>query len=29
MAQGTLVNIMWQPSWEESLGENGYTYIYG
>ena len=20
---------MWQPEWEESLGENGYTYMYG
>ena len=21
MAQGTLVNVMWQPGWEGSLGE--------
>ena len=29
MAQGTLLNIMWQPGWEGSLGENGYMYMYG
>ena len=29
IAQGTLLNIMWQPGWEESLGENGYMYMYG
>ena len=29
IAQGTLFNDMWQPGWEGSLGENGYTYIYG
>ena len=23
-AQGTLFNIIWQPGWERSLGENGY-----
>ena len=23
-AQGTLLNAMWQPGWEGSLGENGY-----
>ena len=22
--QGTLLNVMWQPGWEGSLGENGY-----
>ena len=27
--QGTLLNVMWQPGWEESLGENGYMYIHG
>ena len=27
-AQGTLLNVMWQPGWEENL-ENGYMYIYG
>ena len=27
MAQGTLFNVMWQPGWEESLGENGYVYV--
>ena len=25
-AQGTLLNIMWQPGWEGSLGENRYMY---
>ena len=25
IAQRTLFNIMWQPGWEGSLGENGYT----
>ena len=29
IAQGTLLNVMWQPGWEESLGENGYMYMYG
>ena len=29
IAQGTLLNIMWQPRWEGSLGENGYMYMYG
>ena len=24
-----LFNVMWQPGWEESLGENGYMYMYG
>ena len=29
IAQGTLLNVMWQPGWEEgSLGENGYMYVY-
>ena len=27
-AQGTLLNVMWQPRCEESLGENGYMYMY-
>ena len=27
-AQGTLLNVMWQPGWEESLGENIYIYVY-
>ena len=27
--QGTLLHVMWQPGWEGSLGENGYTYMYG
>ena len=26
-AQGTLLNVKWQPGWEGSLGENGYVYI--
>ena len=26
---GTLLNAMWQPGWEGSYGENGYTYMYG
>ena len=25
---GTLLNIMWQPGWEERLGENGHMYMY-
>ena len=29
MAQGTLLNIMWQPGWEGNLRENGYVYVYG
>ena len=29
IAQGTLLNVMWQPGWEGSLGENGYMYVYG
>ena len=28
IAQGTLLNVMWQPGWEGSLGENGYMYMY-
>ena len=27
IAQGTLLNIMWQPGWEESLGEDGYMCV--
>ena len=26
---GTLLNVMWQPGWEGSLGETGYTCMYG
>ena len=26
---GPLLNVMWQPGWEGSLGENGYMYMYG
>ena len=29
IAQRTLLNIMCQPGWEGSLGENGYMYMYG
>ena len=25
----SLLNVMWQPGWEGSLGENRYTYMYG
>ena len=28
MAHITLLNIMWQPGREESLGEDGYVYMY-
>ena len=28
-AQGTLLNVMWQPEWEGSLGEDGYVDRYG
>ena len=24
IAQGTLLNVKWQPGWEGNLGENGY-----
>ena len=26
-SQGTLFTVMWQPGWEDSLGENEYMYI--
>ena len=26
---GTLLNVMWQPGWEGSLGENGSMYMFG
>ena len=29
VARGTLFGVMWQPGWEGSLGENGYTHMYG
>ena len=29
IAYGTLLNVMRQLGWEESLGENGYMYMYG
>ena len=25
---GSVLNVMWQPGWEESLGESGYMYMY-
>ena len=28
VAQGTLLNVMWQPGWQESLGENGYVCVW-
>jgi len=28
-AQGALLNVMWQPGWEGSLGESGYMYMCG
>ena len=28
-ARGTLLNVIWQPGWEGSFGENGYMYMYG
>ena len=28
-AQGFLLNVMWQPGWERSLGENGYMCMCG
>ena len=27
-AQGSLLNVIWQPGWEMSLGENGHMYIH-
>ena len=27
IAQGNLLNIIWQPGWEGSLRENGYIYV--
>ena len=29
LLHGTLFNVMWQPGWEGSLGDNGYMYTYG
>ena len=29
IAHGALLNVMWQPRWEGSLGENGHVCIYG
>ena len=27
ITQGTLLNVIWQPGWKVSLGENGYIYM--
>ena len=27
IAEGTLLNVMWQPGWEGSLRKNGYMYL--
>ena len=29
IAQGILLNVMCQPRWEGSFGENGYMYMFG
>ena len=29
IAEGTLLNLRWQPGQETSLGDNGYMHIYG
>ena len=29
IAQETLLNVMWQPGWEGSVGENGDMHMYG
>ena len=29
IAHGTLLSVMWQPGWDEGLGENGYICMYG
>ena len=29
IAQGSLLNVMWQPGQKGNLGENGYMYMYG
>ena len=29
IAHGILLNVMWQPGWDRSLGKNGYMYLYG
>ena len=29
IVQRTLLNVMWQPGWERSLGENGHMYMDG
>ena len=28
IAQGTLLNVKWQPGWEVNWGENGHIYTY-
>ena len=27
-SMGILLNVMWEPGWGGSLGENGYMYMY-
>ena len=29
IAQGTLLNVTWEPEWEARLGEKKYMYTYG
>ena len=29
IAQGPRLNVMWQPSWERTLGGNGHMCMYG
>ena len=29
IARGNMFNVMWQPGWEGSLGQNGYMCMYG
>ena len=29
IAQGALLNVMWQPRWDRGLGENGYMHMCG
>ena len=29
IAQGSLLNVMWQPGWEGVWEENGHMYMYG
>ena len=29
VVQGALLNVLWQPGWDRSLGENGYMHMCG